>query len=62
MPCVGFEPTIPAPERAKTVHALDRGAIVIGGHTPLAYNLMCFYDDSPGAEIFLIYVEYKCIL
>jgi hypothetical protein len=27
---VGFEPTIPVFERAKTVHALDRAAIVIG--------------------------------
>jgi hypothetical protein len=29
-PRVGFEPTIPAFERAKTVHALDRGTTVIG--------------------------------
>jgi hypothetical protein len=28
---VGFEPTIPALERAKTVHALDGAATVIGG-------------------------------
>jgi hypothetical protein len=28
--CVGFEPTIPASERAKTVHALDRWTIVAG--------------------------------
>jgi hypothetical protein len=28
---VEFEPTIPASERAKTVHALDRSATVIGG-------------------------------
>jgi hypothetical protein len=27
---MGFEPTIPVFERAKTVHALDRTAIVIG--------------------------------
>jgi hypothetical protein len=27
---VGFEPTIPAIERAKTVRALDRAATVIG--------------------------------
>jgi hypothetical protein len=26
MPCVGFEPTIPASERAKAVHPLDRWA------------------------------------
>jgi hypothetical protein len=30
MPSVGLEPTIPAFERAKTVHALDRTATVIG--------------------------------
>jgi hypothetical protein len=30
MPVVGFEPTIPAFERAKTVHALDCAATVIG--------------------------------
>jgi hypothetical protein len=30
MPWVGFEPTIPVFERAKTVHALDRAATVIG--------------------------------
>jgi hypothetical protein len=30
MPSVGFEPTIPAFERAKTVHALDRAATVMG--------------------------------
>jgi hypothetical protein len=30
MPCVGFKPTIPALERAKTVHALDHSATVTG--------------------------------
>jgi hypothetical protein len=30
MPLVGFEPTIPAFERAKIVHVLDRAATVIG--------------------------------
>jgi hypothetical protein len=29
---VGFEPTIPVFERAKTIHALDRVAIVIGSY------------------------------
>jgi hypothetical protein len=33
MPQVGFETTIAAFERAKTVHALDRAATVIGGLT-----------------------------
>jgi hypothetical protein len=30
MPLEGFEPTIPVFERAKTVHALDRAATLIG--------------------------------
>jgi hypothetical protein len=30
MPCVGFESTIPASKRAKTVQALDRSATVTG--------------------------------
>jgi hypothetical protein len=30
MPEVGFEHTIPVLERAKTIHALDRAATVIG--------------------------------
>jgi hypothetical protein len=34
MPRVGFEPTIPASERAKTVHALKRSATVIGAGLP----------------------------
>jgi hypothetical protein len=33
MPCVGFEPTIPATERAQTVHTLDRSATVTGDMT-----------------------------
>jgi hypothetical protein len=37
MPWVGFEPTIPAFEPAKILHALDRAAIVIGKD---------FYRDS----------------
>jgi hypothetical protein len=35
MPQVEFEPTIPAFERAKTVHALDGAATVIGHLFPL---------------------------
>jgi hypothetical protein len=31
---VGFEPRIPVFERAKTVHALDRAATVIGKSIP----------------------------
>jgi hypothetical protein len=33
MSLVGFEPTIPAPKRAKTVHALDDSATVTGEWT-----------------------------
>jgi hypothetical protein len=31
MPHVGFEPTIPVFDKAKTIHALDRAATVFGG-------------------------------
>jgi hypothetical protein len=40
MPWVGFEPTIPVFERAKTVHALDRAATVIG---PLLFFFFILY-------------------
>jgi hypothetical protein len=36
MPQVGFEPTIPLYGQAKTVHALDRAATVIG-HLYISY-------------------------
>jgi hypothetical protein len=39
MPRVGLEPTIPVFERAKTVHALDRAANVIGVNLLLDRNL-----------------------
>jgi hypothetical protein len=44
---VGFEPTIPTFERAKTVHALDRAAPVTGStnHYPLQFistSFSCF--------------------
>jgi hypothetical protein len=38
MPCVGFKPTIPASERANTVHALDCSATVTGN-----YNISCCF-------------------
>jgi hypothetical protein len=39
MPCGGFESPIPGFERAKTVHALDRAATVIGLCVPYgSYN------------------------
>jgi hypothetical protein len=39
MPRVGFELTIPAFERAKTVHALNRAATVIGTQDHYLYNI-----------------------
>jgi hypothetical protein len=39
MPRVGFEPTIPAFERTKIVHALDREATVIGISLSLDHNI-----------------------
>jgi hypothetical protein len=40
MPCVGFEPTIPASEREKTAHALERSATVTGTGVTLPYLLL----------------------
>jgi hypothetical protein len=44
MPRVGLEPETPVFERAKTVHALDRVATVIG--TLLLQTLNSFYTNS----------------
>jgi hypothetical protein len=38
MPLVGFEPTIPAFERAKTFHALNRAATVISEFSVVIYR------------------------
>jgi hypothetical protein len=40
IPWVGFEPTIPAFVRAKTVHALDRAATVLGSSTIPTKNIV----------------------
>jgi hypothetical protein len=40
---VGFELTIPVFERAKTVHALDRAANVIGSIKYGSYNKLQLY-------------------
>jgi hypothetical protein len=40
MPCFGFETTIPASQRVKTVHALDRSATVTGG-AAIMFFLFC---------------------
>jgi hypothetical protein len=43
IPWVGFEPTIPASERAKTVHALDSSATVIGisWYSAFPFDVIC---------------------
>jgi hypothetical protein len=45
VPCVGFEPRIPASERAKTVHALDRLAMLnfmyLATHWPQDVSYSC---------------------
>jgi hypothetical protein len=46
MPWVGFEPTIPVFERAKTVHALDRAAIVIGQYVTREQTHFIFIKSS----------------
>jgi hypothetical protein len=40
MPQVVFEPTIPAFERAKTIHALDGTATVIGNYKNISSNML----------------------
>jgi hypothetical protein len=42
MPLVGFDPTIQAFERAKTVHAIDSAAILIGCHPSNIYKIKIF--------------------
>jgi hypothetical protein len=50
---MGFEPTIPVLERAKTVHALDGKATVIGsaiataGRTPMQLGSKCNNREEP---------------
>jgi hypothetical protein len=44
MPWVGFEPTIPVFERAKTFHALDGAAIVIGKQTSRYKNMISIWN------------------
>jgi hypothetical protein len=48
MPCMGFETTIPASERAKTVHNLDRSATVTGNSQNCLSQLcnMCMSTEA----------------
>jgi hypothetical protein len=45
MPWLGFEPTIPASERAKTVHALDCSATVTGSGLGYLWQIGCRQYD-----------------
>jgi hypothetical protein len=45
MPRVGFEPMIPVFERAKTVHASDRAATVIGKEKEYLNKSFIFFQD-----------------
>jgi hypothetical protein len=73
MPLVGFKPTVPACERAKTVHALDRSATVTGswsiGLSYIAFLTKCcqkitrFYTVTDGSVIWMLHEvveEYGC--
>jgi hypothetical protein len=40
MPWVGFEPTTPVVERAKTIYALERAATVIGTGLALSLHIL----------------------
>jgi hypothetical protein len=46
MSWMGFEPTILALKRAKTVHSLDRAAIVVGLTTSSIKDIEHIYDAS----------------
>jgi hypothetical protein len=48
MPSVGFEPMIPASERAKTVHALDRAATVTGISQKVGLLMLKFMSETSG--------------
>jgi hypothetical protein len=51
MPCVGFEPTIPASEQAKTVHVLDRSATVTGRFQTTKLNFLINFQSTRLKEL-----------
>jgi hypothetical protein len=53
MPYVGFEPTISASERAKTVHALDRSATVTDS------SIFFFFLIAPTLGSLLPFLEHR---
>jgi hypothetical protein len=65
IPRVGFEPMTPTFERAKTVHALEGGATVIGSETTLPVANLTVIDFSqlgcPSADE-LAFPPFSCII
>jgi hypothetical protein len=55
MPWVWFEPTIPASERAKTVHVLDRSVTVTGSDEIFTNKNSLIQDSSIHSEPILVY-------
>jgi hypothetical protein len=52
MPQVEFEPMIPAFERAKTVHALDSAATVIGNDLGIGAGISQLFNKAhSGAQV-----------
>jgi hypothetical protein len=64
MPCVGFEPTIPTTEWAKTVRSLDLSATVTGLYLyglPKVYLYICSVDSYPELRIFPLIWEIQAL-
>jgi hypothetical protein len=57
MPCLGFEPTIPASEQAKTVHAFGRSATMTGLDT-ICCPVNKESNHIPGEERVLLLMYY----
>jgi hypothetical protein len=56
MPRVGLEPTIPAFERAKTVHASDRAATVLSAGSSISLNFtLC--SEGPFSQANIAYTR-----
>jgi hypothetical protein len=51
MPCVWFEPTIPASERTKTVHALHRSATVTDRNINKVYKILMKRIQLPSHSV-----------
>jgi hypothetical protein len=60
MPLVGFEPTIPMFERAKTVHALDRAATIKVLHTSKFCSAWTQVDQVLRYVFYCILTEDEC--